>query len=186
MTGQSNPLKANFMRWQCRVRQMAMRDNAGRPDEGLMPSLTLSGETEPMGNIITLISKNEANSKVPEMLHMFKQTFDPVKQREKALQFFSEVYYQKADQFSEVLTCTLSPDSKNTQKILDSGSCTLGFEAYNQRYDLVCDVSQLSKGDYLYQATWCHNQLFNPSLPPDTVVLAFQPDFDKSVASSVV
>jgi len=180
MTGQSNPLKANFMRWQCRVRQMAMRDNAGRPDEAFMPSLTLSGETEPMGNIIALMSKNEANSKVPEMRHMFKQTFDPVKQRDKALQFFSEVYYQKADQFSEVLTSTFTAESAGAQAILDNGQCTLVFEAYGQRYDIACKVSRLTEDDYLYQATWCHNQLFNPELRPDTIILGFEPDFGAS------
>ena len=168
------------MRWQCRVRQMAMRDNAGRPDEGSMPELTLSGEKEAKGHIITLLSKNAAYSKVPEMLHMFKQTYDPAKQREKALQFFSEVYYQKSEQFSDTLTSTFTQNSPSTQSIVESGWCTLGFEAYNQRYDLVCQVSQLKREDYLYQATWCHNQLFNPNLHPETIIMAFSPDWSES------
>ena len=30
MQGVSNPLRDSFMRWQCRVRQMMMRDDRGR------------------------------------------------------------------------------------------------------------------------------------------------------------
>jgi hypothetical protein len=30
-------LKDAFLRWQCRVRMMAMRDKQGRPDDAVMP-----------------------------------------------------------------------------------------------------------------------------------------------------
>lgn len=186
MSDQSQLLKAEFMRWQCRVRQMAMRDNAGRPDDGSMPVLTLSGGQEPMGSIITLLSKNEAHSQVPEMRHMFKQTFDPVKQREKALQFFSEVYYQKSDQFSDVLTSTFAPDSPGALAILENGKCVLRFELYNQCYNVVCQVSRLDKEDYLYQATWWHNLLFNPNLHPETIIMAFSPDWRASSSGEAI
>lgn len=186
MSEQAHALKANFMRWQCRVRQMAMRDNAGHPDDGSMPALTLSGQQEPMGHIITLLSKNEAYSKIPEMRHMFKKTYDPAKIRDEALKFFSEVYYQKADQFSDVLTSTFTPDSTGAAAILESGWCTLRFEAYNQRYDVVCQASRLQEDDYLYQATWCHNQLFNPGLRPETIIVAFTPDWSESSSDTVI
>lgn len=186
MTGQLNTLKANFMRWQCRVRQLAMRDNEGRPDEAFMPLVTLTAGQEPLGSIITLLSKNEANSKVPEMQHMFKQTYDPAKQREKALQFFSEVYYQKADQFSDILTSTFNPDSSGARAILENGWCTLTFEAYNQRYDVVCEASRLGVDDYHYQATRAHNLLFNPNLHPETIIVAFKPDWNESSADPAV
>ena len=40
------PLRDAFLRWQCRVRQMMMRDKMGRPDAGIMPALTLPGGAE--------------------------------------------------------------------------------------------------------------------------------------------
>lgn len=151
-----------------------------------MPALTLSGEQDPRGHIITLLSKNPLYSKVPEMLHMFKQTYDPAKQREKALQFFSEVYYQKPEQFSDTLTSTFLKDSPSAQAIVENGTCTLRFEAYNQRYDLVCQTTRLNTEDYLYQATWAHNQLFNPNLHPETIIIAFKPDWTLSSSGSVI
>ena len=51
-------LKDAFLRWQCRVRMMAMRDKQGRPDDAVMPDLFLPGESEAMGQIITVLSKS--------------------------------------------------------------------------------------------------------------------------------
>ena len=48
-------LKDAFLRWQCRVRMMAMRDKQGRPDDAVMPDLFLPGESEAMGQIITCL-----------------------------------------------------------------------------------------------------------------------------------
>ena len=87
MNEPSNPLRSHFMRWQCRVRQLAMRDSSGHPDDAIMPSLILGGQQEPLGHIITLLSKSEVHSKTPEMQHLFRQTYDPAKQREKAISF---------------------------------------------------------------------------------------------------
>ena len=54
---------------------------------------------------------------------------------------------------------------------------TLVFEAYAQKYVLPCKVWRLAAHNPLYQATYAHNLLFNPALPPDTEILAFEPDW---------
>lgn len=175
-------LKAAFMRWQCRVRQMAMRENEGRPDDGIMPSVTLSGEDTPMGHIITLISKTPAYSVTPEMEHMAARTNDPAERRRKALEFLSSAYYQKHKEFSDILTATFPPGSPGAAKIRDAEYCVLTFEAYAQRFDLKCKVWRLAAHNPLYQATIAHNALFNPALHPDIEVLGFEPDWDASTS----
>jgi len=60
------------------------------------------------------------------------------------------------------------------------------FEAYNQEYKLDCKVNKLSQNHPLYQSTWWHNLLFNPELNPDTIILGFEPDWDKSTHRSLV
>ena len=82
MPGVSNPLRDSFMRWQCRVRQMMMRDDRGRPGDGITPALTLKGEDAPMGHVITLMSKLPQYSKTPEMRHLVRKTNDPALRRE--------------------------------------------------------------------------------------------------------
>lgn len=182
LEGARDPLKEAFLKWQCRVRQMAMRDGRGRPDDAVTPALTLAGETEPMGHVITVLSRLPARSVTPEMRHMVKRTADPAQRREKALQFFSETYYQQARQFSDMLTATFPPASPGAAAIREAGACRLRFAAYAQRFELECRVWRLAEHHPLYQATWWHNALFNPALPPGTVVLGFEPDWAASSA----
>jgi len=182
----NHALMQQFLGWQCRVRQMAMRDNMGRPDDAVTPSVTLRGQSEPMGHVITVFSKWGAYSKVPELKHMVKQTNDPAQRREKALTYFSSTYYQKGREFSDTLSATFQPDSSGAAQLIKAGACILHFEAYNQEYKLDCKVIKLSKSNPLYQSTWWHNLLFNPELNPDTVILGFEPDWDKSTHRSMI
>ena len=50
-------MRDGFIRWQCRVRQMMMREDLGRPSDGITPEVTLIGEDEPLGHIITVMNK---------------------------------------------------------------------------------------------------------------------------------
>ena len=177
-----HPLRDAFLRWQCRVRQIMMRDEAGRPGDGIMPALTPKGANEPLGHIITVMSKSPAHSKVPEMRHMATRTQDPAQMRESALKFFSEFYYQKASEFSDVLTATFPPDSPGAQAIRRADRCTLSFEAMGQRFDIDAKVWKLATKNPLWESTYWHNALFNPGLPKETVILGFEPDWDASSA----
>jgi hypothetical protein len=177
-----HPLRDAFLRWQCRVRQIAMRDNQGRPDSAIMADVTLAGQSQPMGALITLISKLPQYSKTPEMQYMVKKTFDPAQRREKALELFSETYYQKAREFSDILTATFQSGSQGAEKIRAADTCALHFEAYNQSFDIQCKVWKLTKKNSFYQSTWWHNHLFNPDMSLDTVILGFEPDWSASTA----
>lgn len=181
----NHALMLEFLNWQCRVRQMAMRDNHGRPDDAVTPAVTLPGQTEPMGHIITVMSKWGANSKTPELKHMVKRTNDPAQRREKALEYFSSTYFQKAREFSDTLSATFQPDSTGAQLLIETGNCSLFFEAYAQQYQLQCKILKLSKSHPLYQSTWWHNLLFNPELHPETIILGFEPDWDASSSHSL-
>ena len=180
---EQHPLKDAFLRWQCRIRLIAMRENQGRPGDGVVASLTLPGESEPMGSIITVLSKAPMHSMIPELKHMVVQELDPSRRRNKALQFFSESYYSKHVEFSDLLTSTFPSKSEGAAIIMESGGCTLTFEAYNQRFELDCRVRRLSKNEPFYQATWWHNLLFNPTLKPDIEMLCFAPNWDQSSAN---
>jgi hypothetical protein len=183
MTSADTGLRDAFMRWQCRVRQIMMRDGRGRPGEAIMPAVTLPGADAPMGHIITVMSKAPQYSRTPEMRHMVRKTNDPALRREAALTFFSEYYYQKAAEFSDILTATFPPGSPGASSIREAGRATLTFEAYNQRYDLACRVWTLAGNNLLHQATYWHNLLFNPELAADTIILGFEPDWSRSSAA---
>ena len=182
-TMSTNPLRLNFLKWQCRVRQIAMRDHDGRPDDAITPAVFLPGTAEPMGHIITLLNKAPGHSVTPELEHMAAKTNDPAQRRDQAIRFLSATYYQKAAEFSDILTATFPPGSPGAAALHDAERVRLVFEAYAQRYDLDCRVWRLTPKNPLHRATMAHNRLFNPGLAGDTVVLGFEPDWAGSASS---
>lgn len=179
-TPDDHPLKTAFLKWQCRVRQMAMRDAAGRPDDAVTPAVVLDGDDEPLGHVITVLNKSPRHSVATELDHMAARTNDPAQIREQALRFLSAAYYQKPREFSDVLTATFPPGSPGAAKIRAAEHCTLVFDAFAQRFDLRCRVWRLASHHPLHRATFAHNRLFNPTLHPDTEILAFEPDWTAS------
>lgn len=182
VTMDEHPMRAAFLGWQCRARQMMMREGGGRPNDAVTPAVTLPGEAEPAGHIVTILSKAPAFSVTPELIHMAKKTHDTVKWREEAMKFFAATYYQKPHEFSDILTATFAPGSPGAARLRAAGTATLRFDAYAQRFDLTCRVWKLARRNPLHAATIAHNRLFNPGLPPDAEVLGFEPDWSASVA----
>ncbi len=174
------PLKTAFMRWQCRVRQIAMREKGGRPDDGVMPELTLAGGSAPLGHIITIMSKSSAFSKVPEMMHIVRKTNDPAQRQEQALKFLSEYYYQNADEFSDTLTATFPARSEGAAQILAAEHVDLTYRAFGHGYRVRCSALQLQPHQHLFRATWWHNSMFNPVLDPETIFIGFEPNWRES------
>lgn len=176
------PLRKSFLRWQCRVRQMAMRDLDGRPDDGIMPAVFLPGTDRPLGHVITILNKSPGYSLVAELIHMAKKTNDPAQRRDQAIQFFSSAYFQKAGEFSDILTATFPPGSAGAAAMHEADHVRLVFDAFAQRFYLRCKVWRLAPHNPLHQSTIAHNQLFNPAMPPDMEVLGFEPDWDASTS----
>ena len=169
-----NPLRIGFLKWQCRVRQIAMRERDGMPDGAVMPEVFLDDDVKPLGSIITVLCKSPSYSVTPELRHIGARTNDPAHRRQQAIQFLSASHYQKAREFSDILTATFSPESTGAMKIRGARKCKLVFDGYAQRFDLTCKVWRLQPHNYLYNATIAHNYLFNPSLPASTEVLGFE------------
>ena len=177
-------LRKSFLKWQCRVRQSAMRENGGKPDDGIMPMLKLENSESALGSIITLIHKRTQFSVTAELTHMVKKTMDLAQRQNQAVGFLSSTYYQKYAEFSDILTATFRPNSIGAKNILQSGTCLLIFDAFNQCYDIKCKVRRLNKDDPFYKSTIAHNSLFNSSLHPETVVLGFEPKWNESSSSN--
>ncbi|MEM7061260.1 MAG: hypothetical protein AAF557_27090 [Pseudomonadota bacterium] len=177
-----HPLRDAFLKWQCRVRQLAMRDGDGRPDDAITPELRVTADAEPMGHVITIMNKAPSYNVISEMEHMAAKTNDPAQIRSSAIQFFSSTYYQKAREFSDILTATFPPGSPGAAKIREAETCFLKFDAYRQIFDLPCKVWVLAPHNPLHRATLAHNKLFNPAMPPDQVVLGFEPDWGNATS----
>ena len=180
-----DPQALGFLRWQCRVRQMLMRDRDGRPDDSVMPVLSIRAEDGSMvelGQVMTVLNRLPAHSMVPEFQHLSRRTFDPAQRREGALKLLCSTYFQQAQQFSDLLTASFGPESESALRIQRATYAVLQFDKFAQRVELRCKVWRLTQRNYYWQATYWHNGLFNPGAPSDAIVLGFEPDWSSSVA----
>ena len=177
-----HPLRIAFMNWQCHVHQRAARDAQGRPDDAIMPALPLSGEIEPMGDIITVMNKARGYFLPSELRHMAAKTNGPAKVRDTVMCCFSTTYYRKYKELSAIRTATFPPGSESAAQIHATRRCMLQFEACAQRFDLTCKVWRLAAHSPLYQVTIAHNALFNPTLARGSEVLGFEPYWPASSA----
>ena len=175
-------LRDGFLRWQCRIRQIAMRSHDGRPTSGMTPLVSSADESIPVASVVTVLCKRPEHSATMELRHMARRTHDPAERRESALKFLAERYYQSSREFSDILTASFPPNSGTAAALLEHRECRLAFEQFSQRFDVHCAVRRLSPNNPLREATFWHNLLFNPRLSGDCVILGFDPDWPKSEA----
>ena len=180
LDGANEQLRDRFLRWQCRIRQIAMRRHDGRPTSGMTPLVRVLDE--PVTRVVTVLCKRPEHSVIMELRHLARRTHDPAERRENALMFLAERYYQAAREFSDNLTASFPSDSETAARLLESRECRLDFEQFNQRYRVHCAVRRLSEHNPLREATFWHNVLFNPRLAADCAILGFEPDWRRSEA----
>ena len=181
MESANQKLRDAFLYWQCRIRQIAVRQDDGKPSEGMVPDVYLDGADEPLGSIVTIMSRRPEFSQTMELRHMARRTADPAERREAAIKFLSERYYQGYREFSPVVTATFVPESAGAKQICAAKECRLVFEQFEQRYDLPCEATALSSTNWLYDATFWHNYLFNPNLSADAIIVGFEADWANAI-----
>lgn len=175
-------LRDHFLGWQCRLRQLAVREAEGRPTAGMRPLVEVPGEAAALGRITVLIVQREPETATAEFRHLVRRTHDPAERYKSALKLLSATYYQYPEDFADELTALFGPRSGLVERLLAAGRCALGFEQYSQSYRLPCRVRALGEAEPAFQATLWHNALFNPNLTAGIQVLAFQPDWQEAEA----
>jgi hypothetical protein len=181
-------LHRHFLGWQCRIRQLSIRQAGGRPTAGMRPRVFLESDREAsaLAQITVLLIKREPQEMTAQFRHMVRKTFDPADRYDSALKFLAAAYYQRAEEFSDRMTALFGVDSDVARRLQDTGRCRLEFEQYQQHYRIPCAVRRLGRQHAAYQATYWHNSLFNAQLPGDVQILEFQPDWAKAEANPPV
>lgn len=186
MDQQQQALRDHFLGWQCRIRQLAVRENDGRPSEAMRPLLTPAGHDEPVGPVTVLLVRQEPYESTMQLKHIVRRTQDPLLRLEDGMKLLQGTFYQKARAFSDRLTALFAPDSRLAPQLAHLGRCRLDFRQFRQSYALPCRVSLLSEQDEEWEATYWHNALFNPNLPAGVKILAFDPDWAHASADPAV
>ncbi len=177
-------LRDRFLGWQCRIRQIAMRQDGGRPSPGMRPRV-LDGAGREIADALTvlLVPKHPEESTAFFRFQVMK-TADPRDLYERGLTYLQADYFQRPETFGDTLAAVLPHGSPIAETLIEGGACVLAFHQCSQSYSLPCAVRGLKPGDAAREAAIWHNRLFNPALPETVHVVAFQPDWAsvKSVA----
>ena len=176
-------LKAQFLAWQCRIRQMAARQHGGRPSPGMCPRVF-----NPSGEVIvpamtTLIIPAEPYPSTAFFRFQVQKTPDPRKVYESALNYLQSEHFSSAAEFSDEMTALFAPGSKVAAELVKARQCLLEFTQYSQTWRLTCEARRLASRSPERQATLWHNRAFNRDIPVDAAVLAFKPDWRSAAAS---
>ncbi len=170
-------LRDQFLNWQCRIRQIAMRENEGRPTEGMRPRVLDSKGNQLSDGIITLIVRGNSGESTEFFKFQVQKHNDPQDVYKKGLTYLQATHFHRAAEFGDELTALFPGSSDFSRKLIELGICVLEFEQFTQSFKLPCKIRSLPADDALFQATIWHNRLFNRNLSDDVVVLGFKPDW---------
>ena len=173
-------LRVAFLGWQCRLRQIAVRDHGGRPSAGMRPVLEVAAQR--VGPITVVLNKRDDGETTTQFRFLVKKTHDPLERYEAAMGHLAAAYYQRPESFSDQMTALFGPGASLPGRIDGRADCVLLFEQFRQRWRLPCAARLLDPEAALYQATWWHNALFNERLPSEVQIVAFAPDWARAEA----
>lgn len=174
--------REEFLKWQCRIRQIAMREEGGRPTRGMQACVLLGGGIELIEAMNMLLVPGDTAESTAFFKFQVKKSHDPKQVLEKGLQFLQSTYYHHAPSFRDEMTALFSRHSNAADQLIEAGQCLLVFEQFNQTFKLVCTTRKLDADEDSWQATYWHNNMFNASLPGDATIVGFTPDWGKSLA----
>jgi hypothetical protein len=175
-------IRDHFLGWQCRIRQIAMREQGGRPSPGMRPRVLASSGQELAPALTVLMIPAEPEESTAFFRYQVMRTADPRDVYERALAYLQAEYFQMPGTFSDTLVSVLPHGSELAATLTGEERCVLEFDQFNQRYRVPCAVRKLPAGDAQREAAVWHNRLFNPALPQAIHVLAFKPDWASALA----
>jgi hypothetical protein len=183
MKASAETMCEDFLGWQCRIRQIAMRADGGRPSPGMRPRV-LRASGEEMAQALTVLLVPKAPDESTSFFRFqVMRTQDPRDLYQRGLAYLQADYFHQPQNFSDRMTAVLDSASALAATLLAEKTCVLEFDQFSQVFRLPCAVRRLGERDEARVASLWHNRIFNPSLTDDALVLELKPDWAKAVAS---
>jgi hypothetical protein len=165
----------SFISWQCRLRKMSMRELGGQPTAGISAGVYSVSGGEEQSRMNFLISRKNPQERTDEFRHIVRKSPDSNQWVKNGLLILAELHYHEDKEFDDRLTALFSLDSTLANALTEAGECHLKFTQDSIEHAFDFDVLSLNEDDELFQATYWHNRLFNPTLPGKVRVLGFKP-----------
>lgn len=168
-------VRQQFLGWQCRIRQDAMRRHEGKPSSGMRPGVLLPDGSEVIEALTVMLVPRDPEDITKQFQFTVRKSPDPRKVFEDALKFMQADYYQQPKTFTDRMTAVLAGEAAAAEQLVAAGECTLVFEQYGQVWKFACRVKKLKPTSKAFRHTLWHNRQFNTQLPDDVTILAFRP-----------
>jgi hypothetical protein len=182
----ADAVREHFLGWQCRIRQIAMRQDGGRPSPGMRPRvLTITGRELSPALTVLIVPKDPSES-TAFFRFQVQKTRDSRDVYERGLAYLKADYFQQPKTFSDQLTAVLAKGSTLLSAMVKAGSSVLQFGQFQQRYRFPSAVSVLAPGDPAYEASIWHNRIFNPAMAETAQVIAIKPNWEAGEAEPPV
>ena len=176
------PIQNYFIGWQCRVRELALRNEEGRPNGGMRPQIVLKNGEVVFPAATLLIIPEQPEQIIRQFRYMALKTQDPKERYTKAMQMLAARFYQKSEDFSGAMAGIFSQFSEEVMALEKDDYCIMEFDYQQQAFKIPCNVSESPKNDQVHEFTYWHNYLFNPNLSPEVKVLHFKPDWSETLS----
>ena len=170
-------LRQQFLIWQCRIRQIAMREDGGRPSEGMWPKILSPDDRILSEGAIVLLVRSDPAESTDFFEFQVRKNHDPNEVYQKGLTFLQSTHYHRANRFSDEMTALFPPESRLAALLAELGACRLEFRQFGQSYRLLCAAREMAPEEPAYRNTLWHNRLFNTRLSDDVCILGFKPDW---------
>lgn len=175
-------MRGAFLGWQCRIRQIAMREHGGRPLPAMQPkAMKRSGEII-LSSMTVLLVPRQPSEATAFLRFQVQKTPDPARSYEAALGYLQSEYYQDPQAFSNEMTAVFPPGSTAAASLIKAKRCLLEFSQWSQTFRLATAVREMPTSAPGRTFTLAHNRIFNPNLPADAEVLGFKPDWKTAQA----
>ncbi|MGE3831136.1 MAG: hypothetical protein AB7F76_09100 [Parvibaculaceae bacterium] len=175
-------LKMSFLGWQCRIRQMAMRDHGGMPMPATQPSVSSRKGELLMPEMTILLVPLAPRESTAFFRFQIQKTHDERQIFDAGVKYLGGGYYQDPEAFSDEMTAVFAANSPTAAGLVKARTVLLDFGQFAQSYRMFCTVRRLPPRSVAREATLWHNRLFNPALPNNAEVLGFKPDWKNAAA----
>ena len=175
-------LRHQFMGWQMRIRQIAMRDHGGRPLPAMRPRVSTPKGEVVLAAMTVLMVPAEPSEATAFLRFQVMKTNEAQKVYDSAIKYLQAEHFSSEVAFSDQLTALFPAGSETAAALIAMKRCLLDFNQWNQSWRLPCKVTLLKGSDEAREHTLWHNRVFNPMIGNDAMVLGFTPDWKKAQA----
>jgi hypothetical protein len=175
-------LRDYFIGWQCRLRQMAMRDYGGQPLPGMQPRVTARSGRIIAPAIVVLLIERDPGATTAFLKFQVQKNNEAERVFEAGVRFLGGEYYQQPEIFSDEMTAVFAAQSELAQMMPKGREVLFDFEQFSQAFRMFCKVRRLSPNDPAREASLWQARIFNPQIPSDAEVLGFRPDWKNASA----